>query len=181
MDRSAMSVVWGDYEPFRPGIARPLHELARREARAAFQRLMTAKAERIDELRELMKRNGILLSADDEGLQNLNDWFRAEVEGNPVTGRLHPHWYAVVNDMALYLGDVIIERGSGLAWVMFDKGTRDLAYQRHVIMGFSGVANPKYNFDIDHLLATYAHRIVAGDPVESDAFVTWVASAVNDA
>jgi hypothetical protein len=67
-------------------------------------------------------------------------------------------WYAVENDLALFLGDVVIERCPGLEWVMFDKGATDVAYRRHVIMGFSKVANPKHNFDIDPVLATYAHQ-----------------------
>lgn len=62
---------------------------------------------------------------------------------------------------------------------MFDKGARDAAFQRHVIMGFKGVANPTYN--VDRLLAMYGHRIVAGESVETDAFVTWVAAAIDRA
>lgn len=176
-----MSVDWGGYGPFDPGVTRPLHEVTKREARKAFQRLMTAKAERIAELERLLERNGVVLRSDDGGLHALNDWFRNEVEGEAATGRLRPLWYAVVDDLALFLGDVIIERNPGLKWVMFDKGVRDIAFQRHVIMGFSAVANPKYNVDVDRLLATYGHRIIAGEQVEADAFVAWVAAAATKA
>lgn len=68
-----------------------------------------------------------------------------------------------------------------LKWVMFDKGSRDIAFQRHVIMGFSGVANPKYNVDIDRLVATYGHRILAGEHVETEAFAAWIAAAASKA
>ena len=176
-----MSVVWADYTPFDPGVEGPLGQLTRREARAAFERLMAAKAERIAELGRLLERNGIQLSADDESLQALNDWFRAEVEAGDVPRRLRPLWYAVVNDIALFLGDVIIDRAPGLRWVMFDKGARDSAFQRHVLMGFSKVRNPKYNFDIDMGLAVYGHQIIAGQPVEANMFVTWVQSAADEA
>ncbi|TDO55247.1 hypothetical protein EV651_115211 [Kribbella sp. VKM Ac-2571] len=176
-----MSVNWGDYSPFDPGVTRPLHEVTRREARAAFMRLMDAKHERISELRRLLEGNGVVLASDDAGLQLANDWFRREVEGVPETGRLRNLWYAVVNDLALFLGDVMIERSPNLQWAMFDKGVRDAAFQRHVIMGFKGVANPKYNLDIDRLLATYGHQIVAGESVETDAFVSWVAAAIGKA
>lgn len=176
-----MSVHWGEYAPFDPGVTRPLHEVSRHEARAAFQRLMAAKAERIAELERLLLLNGVALSSDDDGLQRLNDWFRSEVEGDPITGRLLPLWYAVVNDVGLFLGDVIIERNPNLKWVMFDKGARDIAFQRHVIMGFSGVANPKYNVDVDRLVATYGHRIIAGEPVEADAFVVWIHASATKA
>lgn len=176
-----MNVTWGDYQPFDPGVSRPLHEVSRREARIAIQRLMTDKAERKAQLERLLERNGLVLSSDDAGLQELNDWFRSEVEGDPSTGRLRSLWYAVVNDLALFLGDVIVDRSPGLNWCMFDKGARDVAFQRHVIMGFSGVANPKYNVDVDRLVATYGHRVVAGEGVESDAFVAWVAAALAKA
>lgn len=177
----SMTVVWGDYSPFDPGVSRPLHEVTRREARAAFDRLMSAKDDRITELRQLLRLNGIDLASTEGSLQQLNDWFRAEVEGDPATGRLRSIWYAVVNDLALYLGDVMIERSPNLEWVFFDKGAKNDAFQRHVIMGFSKVPNPKYNTDIDLLLATYGHRIIRGYDVEADAFVAWVTSAQADA
>jgi hypothetical protein len=41
-------------------------------------------------------------------------------------------------------------------------GKKDVACQRHVIMGFSQVANPKYNLDLERRVAAYGHRIVAG-------------------
>ncbi|MEU4395901.1 hypothetical protein [Kribbella sp. NPDC023855] len=176
-----MSVNWDDYKPFDPGVSRPLHELTMREARAAFQRLMAAKSERIEELRRLLENNGVELSSSADGLQAINDWFRGEVEGNPAQSRLHPIWYAVVNDIGLFLGDVMIERNPRLKWVMFDKGKRDIAFQRHVITGFEGVANPKYNVDPDMLVATYGHRIIAGEGVQTDAFVTWVDAATASA
>lgn len=138
---------------------------------------MGAREDRLAQLRQLLHRNGLELSSSDEGIQLLNDWFRNEVEGDQASGRLLPYWYAVVNDIALFLGDVIIERCPSLHWVMFDKGAKDVAFQRHVIMGFTGVTNPKYNIDIDSALATYGHRLVAGHPVERDAFVIWVSSA----
>lgn len=176
-----MSVDWGDYSPFEPGVSRPLHEVSRREAREAFRRLMKAKDDRVAELRRLLERNGVALAPDDAGLRLVNDWFRREVDGVAETGRLRNLWYAVVNDLALFLGEVMIERTPNLQWVMFDKGVRDVAFQRHVIMGFTDVANPNYNVDIDLLLASYGHRIVAGEPVETDPFVAWVAAAIDKA
>ena len=176
-----MSVDWADYVPFDPGVDRPLHEVSRREARAAFQRLMAFKAARIDVVRQLLERNGVTLGSTDTQLQSLNDWFRAEVKGDLTTGRLLPLWYAVINDVALFLGDVIIERSPGLTWVMHDKARGDLSYQRHVLVGFSRVPNPRYHVDIDWLLATYGHRVVARSGVDREAFVSWVDAAVRHA
>lgn len=176
-----MTVSWTGYTPFDPGVARPLHEVPKREALAAFDRLMIAKLTRIVELRTLLQTNGIALLPTDEGVQQLNDWFASEVEGDRESGRLVPRWYAVVNDVALFLGDLMIERSPGLRWAFFDQGARDVAFQRHVIMGFTRVANPKYNIDIDGLVATYGHRIVAGNEVDGCAFVSWLHAAQSKA
>jgi hypothetical protein len=181
VDDRAVSVTWSRYVPFDPGVRGPLHELSRREARQAFERLMSEKSARIDALRKLLSANGVALASSDEALQELNDWFRENVEASDQPGRLRNLWYAVVNDIALFLGEVMIERAPRLRWEFFTAGRKDVAYQRHVIMGFSGVPNPKYNIDIDAAVATYGHRIVAGNAVEGDAFVRWVENAVERA
>ena len=153
---------WDDYEIYDPGVVNPLNTLPRSEARRAFDRLMNEKTARIEMLRWLLKANGVELSSTDDGIQDLNDWFRGNLAVDPdEPGRLLPHWYSLVNDVALFLGDVMIERCPGLRWEFFIGGKKDAAYQRHVIMGFRQVPNPKYNIDIDRRVATYGHRIVA--------------------
>jgi hypothetical protein len=177
-----MTVIWDDYQPYDPGVTGAWQDLPRRDAHAAFDRLIAAKGERIDVLRALLARNGVDLSEGDAGLQDLNDWFRTEVQPDPTSpGRMAPDWYPVVNDLALFLGDVIIARRPNLSWQFFIAGKKDIAYQRPVISGFTGVANPKYNIDPGRLLATYGHRIVAGQPVEDDAFWQWVRAAESKA
>jgi len=56
-----VSVDWDDYQPYHPGITRPLHELPRKEARAAYERMMASKGERIEALERLLRTNGIEL------------------------------------------------------------------------------------------------------------------------
>ena len=178
MDLRAMTVEWGGYDSYDPGIQGPLHELPRGEARAAYERLMLQKAGRNEALRSLVKASGVELDTSDSSVQELNDWFRREVEADPVNrGRLQPIWYSVVNDIGLFIGDVIIARSPGLRWEFFTAGAKSVSYQRHVIMGFSRVPNPKFNLDPDLLVATYGHRIVAGEDVERNAFLLWIASA----
>src|SRR5262249_24477501 len=75
-------------------------------------------------------------------------------------GRLAPVWYSIVNDIALFLGDVMIQRHPELRWEFFIWAKKDISYQRHVIMGFNRVSNPKYNIDIDAAVAAYGHLIV---------------------
>jgi hypothetical protein len=175
-----MSTDWTDYEPFDPGIHQPVHELSRREAKAAFERLMAAKEARIAELDRLLCANGLGLDDSPEGLARLNLWFSSEVEPDPNNpSRLRPLWYAVVNDLALYLGDVIISRAPTLHWAFFNGSPRDAEFQRHVLMGFTKVANSKYNVDIDLRLAGYGHRIVKGERVTGDEFQTWIDTAIE--
>ena len=116
-----MTVDWGEYSPFRPGVSRPLNEVSRPEAKAAFECLMDAKPKRLRILGELALLNGFQLSSDQQGLRRLNDWFRTEVSGSHDTGRLEPTWYVVVNDVSLFLGDTIIGRAPGVWWTMFTK------------------------------------------------------------
>lgn len=170
-----MSVDWDDYEPFDPGVWGPLREKPRRAARAAFDRLMAAKEARIEALRQLLRHNGVELGTSDDKIQELNDWFRCEVEADPRhSDRLLPMWYAVVNDVALFLGDVIIDREPNLRWEFFIWGAKNVSYQCHVIMGFTNVTDPKYNVDVDGLVATYGHRIIGGLDVREDEFLRWV-------
>lgn len=158
----AVNMTWDDYEIYHPGVSGPLNTLPRRDARRAYDMLMEARPERIGVLRRLLAANGVELAGTGAGIQDLNDWFRASVKGDPDNpGRLLPDWYSVVNDVALFLGDVLIERCPGLHWEFFTWGKKNAAYQRHVIMGFSRVPNPKYNIDIDAAVAAYGHRIVA--------------------
>jgi hypothetical protein len=182
LDGRFVSVVWDGYVPFDPGVSGPLQDVARREAREAFERLMSEKATRIQMLRSLLQTNGVVLEGSDEGVQELNDWFRENVEPSRLEpGRLGNLWYAVVNDIALFLGDVMIERAQGLRWEFFTGGKKDASFQRHVIAGFSRVPNPKYNVDIDAAVATYGQRVVADQAVNEDAFLQWIENAVQKA
>jgi hypothetical protein len=64
---------WDSYVVWDPGVDRPAHELSRAEARAAYDRLMAAKSERIANLRRLLAANGLDLETSDERVQALNE------------------------------------------------------------------------------------------------------------
>lgn len=177
-----MSTDWDGYRPFDPGVDRPLHELARKEAVAAFKRLMAAKAERVAALHQLLLVNHVQLGDSEEEVRKLDHWFRTNVEKDEgKTGRLAPRWYAVVNDVALFLGDVVVSRCPQIRWSFYEGGRSDVAFQRHVLTGFSKVANPKFNFDVDLAVATYGHRIVTGLVVADDHFNELLGAAVAKA
>ena len=172
---------WTGYEVFDPGVDRPLHELPRREARAAYQRLMDVRHERIAELARLAATDGVDLDAPD-AVGQLDRWFLSSVEPNEAEpGRLRNIWYSVVNDIGLFLGERAIEgSGGSLHWAFFTAGKTDVAYQRHVVMGFD-VANKKYNVDFDLLVARHGHRIVSGEDVEPGYFDKILGNALDKA
>jgi hypothetical protein len=173
---------WNQYALYDPGTRGLLSDLSRRDAKQAFDRLMRAKADRYIQLAQLTEANGVVLGTADPQIQVLNDWFRSEVEADVNSPmRLRPEWYSVVIDLALFLGDVMIERSPSLRWEFFIGGARDASYQRHVIMGFRAVENPKFNIDIDAAVAAYGHRLVAGVDDEPQAFLGWLKYAAERA
>ena len=157
-----MSTDWDGYETYDPGVSQPLSTLPRSDARRAFNHCMETKPGRVAMLSRLLRANGVELTSADSSIQDLNEWFFASVEADPdQPGRLLPIWYSVCHDVGLFLGDVMIERHPNLRWEFFTWGKRDVAFHRHVIMGFS-TEDAKYrtNIDVDRTVSTYAHRIV---------------------
>jgi len=206
-----MSINWDGYELYDPGVSAPLRTLSRHDARRAFKRCMETKTARLEMLSRLLKSNGVELDRFDLAIQYLNDWIFANVEADPEQpGRLHAGWYSVAHDVALFLGDVMIERHPNLHWEFFTWGKSNVAFQRHVIMGF-GTEDPKFhtNIDIDRSVSTYAHRIIEsrgsvpnygtvvvrgteidvdaiarqhrGREIETDAFWRWLQNAAQRA
>lgn len=174
-----MTVDWNGYEVFDPGVDRPLAEIPRKQARAAFDRLMAAREARLVQLHQLTAANGVDLEAAD-GVQQLNDWFVAAVQPDPEgCGRLANIWYSVVNDIGLFLGErAIAASGGALRWEFFTAGKKDVAYQRHVLMGFN-VSNPRYNLDLDLLVGTYGHRVVRGEDIDPAFFANLLRAAAE--
>ena len=162
MEFGAVTIEWDGYEPYEPGVAGPPNTLPRAEARQAFKRCMETKPARLEMLSRLLKANSGELGNSDAAVQDLNDWFFAHVEADAEQpGQLLPDWYSVAHDVALFLGDVMIERHPNLRWEFFTWGKANVAFQRPVIMGFS-TEDPKFhtNINIDRMVATYAHQII---------------------
>lgn len=109
----------------------------------------------------------------------MNAWFDRSVEPDPQDPtRLANRWYAVVNDGAIVLGDVLVERNPGLRWELFTGGQKDVAHQKHVIVGFSKALNPRYHVDVDRLVAGHATRVVTKDlPTRRNEFTTLLTAA----
>jgi hypothetical protein len=143
---------------------------------------MAARPERRRQLEAVLSSNHIAVGTDDEGLQALNDWYRANVEASRhERARLSARWYAIGLDIGLYLGEAIIERAPSIEWRLFTHGRSNLSYHRPVLMGFSGVRNPKSNVDPELLVGTYGHQLIDQLDVPSDRFVQIVRDAVAKA
>lgn len=169
---------WADYDLFAPGVSAPLRKLPRREARAAYQRLMDSKVHRLDSLAKLLAANGVDLASDDASIQRINDWFRASVEESPERpGELLPKWYSVVNDLQLFLGEVMIERNPQSHWGFVSRRPSDLNYQNAVITGVSTTPGDVGTINIDYLLAQYGRRVVAGEEDPPDEMLRWIKGA----
>jgi hypothetical protein len=102
-----------------------------------------------------------------------------------VPGRMRPEWHGVVRDLGLFIGETIIGRSDGqLHWAFFEKGRRDVAFQRHVLMGFSRAANPKYNVNPEAIVGMLAHSLAQRDrfaepPVPEGRFLRVVQTALE--
>ena len=167
------------YACFDPGVDSPLDEVSRKEARAHYDLFIGQRKERISQLGALVARDGISMDGDDESILQLNGWFFQNVEPDS-TGEytLRPIWYSVVNDIAIYLCEELIRRAPWLHWEFYTYGKKDISYQRPVIMGFN-VKNKRYNVDFDHMIGTYAHRVVRGKEDERDFFMKIMKSALD--
>lgn len=167
------------YKPFQPLYRGRLEDLSAREAKQSFDHLMQAKADRIDELRNLLARNGLGLRDSDDGIVALGKWLASNVELG-ADGDVRGVWYSVVNDIALFVEDVIQRRTEGrIRWTYYkSRNKADVAFQRHVLMGFSKVKNPRYNVDLDYRIADIARRAAAGAREEEGktlaATVKWI-------
>ena len=169
---------WNGYEIYEPPHRGLLGDLTRKQARESFEYLMEVQSRRINLLNRLLAANGIELREDDDSIQSLEDWFRENVEEDPeAPGRLKPAWYSIVNDIGLFLGSVLIRRCPQLHWEFYVYGKKNIAYQRHVVMGFRRVDNSKYNVDFDLGVASYGHRVVAGNRSEFGVFIKMLKSA----
>jgi hypothetical protein len=164
---------WSQYEPYRPPYSGPLAQLSRGQAKESFEQWLTVRPERWTELQRLVGNEELTPALADSGVQELNDWFRRSVGANPEEpSRLANRWFAVVNDLSVVLGDILIHRCPWLTWEMQTRdGRRGVSYQRHVLTGFRNAPYPMFVVDVDRLVATYGHQVIGGIPVSEDYFV----------
>lgn len=141
------------YSP-QENMVRDPKTLTRKEARREYDRWMELKAYRIQQLSCLLFKNGIEIDSSDEKIQRLNEWYITNVTEKIGRRRdekwpLSELWYSISDDIAAYLGDVIIERQPHLYWELFIPRTkRDISYQQIVIAGYKSDQDGLINYSI---------------------------------
>ncbi len=177
-----MAVDWTGYRPFDPGVYEPLKRVPREQAQAHFERLMAARSERRQALAALVLRAGVALGPTDVDLAALCAWFIDEVEHLPSEpDSPTPIWQAVIVDIALHLGEILIERQPHLRWQLYTHLAKAHGYQRPTIVGFRGVTDPFYYVDPGHLVAAFAALVARKRPVKRDYFAYLVRRAAQAA
>lgn len=172
-----MIVDFGGYEPYQPKVPGLYRDLSRRDARNQYNDVMERREERIEQLAGLVGRNGVTFGRTDEALLALGEWYVTSVTPDQSDrSRLSPVWFAVSFDIALLLGEIMIQRVAGLRWEFYVWGKTDMAYQRHVIMGFH-TPDPRMNIDPQRVISVIGHRAMNGTELELHAFVGMVQGA----
>lgn len=166
-----MVVNFEDYALYDPGVKGVWRDLSRREARAAFDRLMDEKCRRIKELKSLLVACGLEIDTSDSSLAALNGWLVSNVQvSSDLPDRLTPEWYSVSTDVGLYLGEVLIERAPNLHWHFFVGSRRDESYQEPVVTGFRDTPDPSYYVNLAFRVVGLGHRVIHGLPTPVDFF-----------
>jgi hypothetical protein len=182
---------WSSYQRYGSGVEALLGELSPIRALVALERLMLGCDERIAALRALLVAHDIRLDGSDESIRRLNQWFVRNLEGNRQQRRLLPVWYSVTNDVALFLGQLLIGRTRTLRWLfqidngslqypargLTDRGARTYVHPG-LIIAFPVGSDRHYRLHLDEMVASYGHAVLAGHHVDPDYFLNLLLAGV---
>jgi hypothetical protein len=160
------------YTIFDPKVNKPMHELRRDDAQAAYDWFISNVPIRLSELSGLLSSSGISLNFSEEALTSLHDWFFdfAMVEHHLGKSSPSPELFSICNDIGVYLSEYVIQAGRNIHWSFFTSDANGLSYQRPVITGFV-VKNADYYIDFDYLICQYAFRIIKRGKKENAPFL----------
>lgn len=170
-----------EYAVFDPKVDKPLHEMTRSEAKAAYEWFISQKDHRKDVLISYANRLGYDLRGDDKQvIEALHRLLVSEIQKEGVKPTPSAYIHSLCNDIAIYISDLLVENAPHLSWGMHTAGKSDLSYQRPVIRGFN-VKNKNYSVDVDYLLCQYAYRLCVGGSKEEDLLWKIFSSALSKA
>jgi hypothetical protein len=166
------------YDIFEPKFDKRTFRSSSREAmQATYDRLMSSRVYRLEQLSQLVEQDGIDLDYSETSLQQLCDWFYefAKQEPSIGDGPLSPNLESICLDIGLYLGDMLIRISDRIKWVFWDRNPKDGGFQQPVITGFN-VENKDYYVCLINLIRSYAFRLVGNGPLgnggkEEDMFI----------
>ncbi len=175
-----MTVDWANYQPYVPPFDGPLSALSRKEAKISFEHFMSERPARLEQLTDLLAKNGVVLSFDSDNLDITNDWFVANVESRESTiNRLENIWYSIILDLTVFIGEAIISRHPELHWDLFIWGKKNASYHTPVIMGFENITKVPMDMNLSLALVVYANRVTQKLPVPRHYFVSLVDQATK--
>lgn len=166
------------YSVFDPKVNRPLHELPREEAKAAYDWFIKSIPERLEELRNLLRVDDVDLNFEEASLTKLHDWFFDVVQEERELGNNSPspELFSVCNDVGVYISEILRRESNKIDWSFYISNSKGLSYQRPVLIGF-GVKNKDYHIDFDYLICQYAFRIIKSGKKENDLYLSMLKKA----
>ena len=161
------------YSVFDPKVNRPLHELPREEAKAAYDWFIESIPERLEELRGVLREDGIDLDFSETSLSKLHEWFFEIAQEERLLGNNSPspELFSVCNDVGIYIAEFLKKERGGVNWNFYVYNSKGVSYQRPVLTGFN-VENKDYHIDLDYLICQYAFRIIKSGKKENDLFLS---------
>lgn len=185
---------WRRYSATEGGVDALLSSLDATRAAIALERLLGSRQTRVAALDQLVGLGVSDRFAGPNRLQRTNHWLIRHVSTADQEGRLAPLWYRVVNDVALLLGEELIDRSQGrIRWAYTaiassdSKGVRtepNLAILDGEPLGLTvNVPTDRsqgYHLPLDRLVAQYAEAVVMGHRVDPDYFLGLVLTAILD-
>jgi len=166
------------YSVFNPKVNRPLHELPREEAKAAYDWFIKSFPARLDELQDLLQVDDVDLDFSEISLSKLHDWFFEVVQEERSLGNSSPspELFSVCNDIGIYIAEILRREGEKIDWSFYVSNPKGLSYQRPVLIGFD-VKNKDYHIDFDYLTCQYAFRLLKSGKKENDLFLSMLKNA----
>lgn len=154
-----MSIDWRRYQnldldiPLDSEIDRWFRELSKRQADLLFDKLMSAKESRIEELRVIV--SSFDLCCKSCSLEQLNSWYLDNLKSRADDPRrLTRNWTSVAFDIGLFFGDCLIEHAGSLKWEVCEEPD-SLDFQMPVLVGFK---NEGYYYNIIRRVISLGHR-----------------------
>ncbi|MWA05376.1 hypothetical protein F8568_034445 [Actinomadura sp. LD22] len=159
-----------DYQPYQPEVDRPLKDVSEEQAIRVLQDVMETLDSRLVQLASLLGAYGIRLDFSDESITKLEQWFNENVEPserNP--GQLEGIWYSIAHDIGLYFGELVINRGRNLKWILCRETTSN-SFHRHVVGGIAGADGEPWYVDFEIMLILYGYETIDGKRSRSTFF-----------